>query len=128
VPVGRFVRELKFTTYLVFLAVDVVQCSPDDASFFSFFLLFQMFKSVCLQSAHEWLMLCSRIASAEAGHVDNCGPGFQAKAFGTRDGTSEGRSFGRLSVAGTVTAIDVSRLCFVCEVPLLQAGSCQSVV
>lgn len=58
------------------------------------------------QAAHAWVMLTSRVVSNEAGMGTSnaAGLAFRIRRLVREYDTSEGRSFGRLSVAGTVPA------------------------
>jgi len=63
------------------------------------------------QAAHAWVTLTSRVVSNEAGMGTSnaAGLAFRIRRLVREYGTSEGQSFGRLSVAGTVPAKDVYR-------------------
>ncbi|KAF0691062.1 Uncharacterized protein FWK35_00034181, partial [Aphis craccivora] len=91
VPVGRFVRQLVVSIFN-YLTVDILKCSPEEA-------------------AHAWVTLTSRVVSNEAGMGTSnaAGLAFRIRRLVREYGTSEGQSFGRLSVAGTVPAKDVYR-------------------
>ncbi|KAF0691319.1 Uncharacterized protein FWK35_00032287, partial [Aphis craccivora] len=97
VPVGRFVRQLVVGIFN-YLTVDILKCSPEEA-------------------AHAWVMLTSQVVSNEAGMGTSnaAGLAFYIRMLVQEYGTSEGQSFGRLSVAGTVPAKDVYRAYVSCH-------------